>query len=165
MKTHEWEKKGSLEVRLSRRLSSLKKAGYVNRDEKGHKLVYYSLTKPTLKRMKLKDSKLKEFIEDYYPLLSMDTYTFTNQTPISNLKYYLSVIPPILFEMLNECVKEGFPNEAELKQMNSVVIEHLAKILVSLQEELREKFEHGENLKNVLKDVEKWVYQKYSLEE
>ena len=94
MKTHEWEKKGSLEVRLSRRLSSLKKAGYVNRDEKGHKLVYYSLTKPTLKRMKLEASNFKEFVEEYYPLLSMDTYTFTNQTPISNLKYYLSVIPP-----------------------------------------------------------------------
>jgi len=165
MKTLRWKNKGSLEVRLSRRLDSLKVSGYIKREKKSHKRVYYSLTEPTRNRLKLENKEFKELIKELDPSPSVDVDTLKNQTATSTLKLYLRVTPPILFEILADCFREGFPEEAELKQINSLVVELLAKIFVSLQEELKEKFEQGEDLQKTFEDVEKWVHQKYAEEE
>lgn len=165
MKALGWKNKGSLDVRLSRRLDALEVSGYIKREKKSHKQVYYSLTKTTRKRLKLQNSRLREFIEELHPSLSVNANMLKNQTTASTLKLYLRATPLVLFEILAEFFEERFPEEAELKQINSLLVEFLAKIFVSLQEELKVKFEQGENLQKIFKDVEKWVYQKYREEE
>lgn len=165
METLRWNNKGSSDVRLSRRLDALKVAGYIKREKKSHKRVYYSLTSLMWRRLKLENSKLRELIEELDPSLSVDTDTLKNQTTTSVLKLYLRVTPPVLFEILAEFFKERFPDEAELKQINSLLVEFLAKIFVSMQEELKVKFEQGEDLQKTFKHVEKWVHQKFAEEE
>jgi len=164
MKTLGWENKGSLEVRLSRRLHSLKVSGYIKREKKSHKRVYYSLTESTRIRLEIKNKEFKELISGLLPSLSVDVLPLKNPTATSTLKFYLRVTPPMLFEMLAECFREGFPEKAELERINSTVGELFTKLFGFLLEEL-EKFEQGEDLQKAFEDVEKWVYRKYREEE
>ena len=152
------ENKGSLDVRLSRRLNALKVAKYINREKMSHKMVYYSLTIPTWRRLQLENSELSYWIKGLLPSSSWETDTLVNRTAVSIMKLYLGVTSSVLFELLTECYNEGVPDEAELKQMNLLIVEVLAKMLVSIQEELNEKFEQGESLKKTFEDVDKWLY-------
>jgi DNA-binding HxlR family transcriptional regulator len=162
MKTLEWKNKGSLEVRLSRRLRSLEAAKYVQREKKSHKQVYYSLTRFSLKRLELEHSKLIDFIKKAYPSL---TSGLRIETTTSILKSYLKITPSVLFEILTEFFKKGFPEEAEQKQINLLLSEFLIKTFESMIEELKIRFGQGEDIQRVFNDVSTWVYQKYAEEE
>ena len=155
-KNADWNKPG-LDVSLIRRLKALQPE-YVERKDKGHQRVYYALTKIARKRLEVEKSDLNEYIEKHYPGLSKYPYCGPGQT----LKTFLSTTPSVLFEILAEFFKTGFPEEAELKQINSLFVEYETKVFVSLQEELKQMYERGEDVQKIFGDLEKWVHEKYA---
>lgn len=164
METLEWKNKGSLDVRLSRRLDALEVAGYIERERKSHKRVYYSLTKRTRIQLELENSELEELVQEVNPSLRMYVENLENQPLTSILKVYLRVTPLIIFEILTLCYKERFPEEAELKRITPLLVGTVAKIFASMHKELKEKFEQGEDLQKIFEQVERWVNQKFAEE-
>jgi hypothetical protein len=70
-------------------------------------------------------------------------------------------VPPMLFEILVEFYRERFPEEAEHKQITLLLSEFLIRFFESMQEELRIKYEEGENRQKMFKGIEDWIYKKY----
>lgn len=155
-KNANWNKPG-LDVSLIRRLKALQ-SEFVERKDKGHQRVYYTLTKIARQRLEVEKSPLDEYNEEHYPGLRKYPYYGPGQT----LKTFLSTTPPVLFEILAEFFKTGFPEEAELKQINSLFVEYVTKVFVSLQEELKQMYERGEDVQRVFEDLEKWVHETYA---
>jgi len=164
METLEWKNKGSLDVRLSRRLDALEVAKYIEREKKSHKRVYYSLTKHTRIQLELENSELEELVQKVNPSLRMYVENLENQPLTSILKVYLRVTPLIIFEILTLCYKERFPKEAELKRITPLFVGIVTKIFASMHKELKEKFEQGEDLQKTFEQVERWVNQKFAEE-
>lgn len=159
LETPEWrDRKGSLDVRLSRRLKALVVAHYVERKKETRKRVYYSLTRPSWRRLKLEESKLEKFIEEFLPPLTSEP---RDRTTKSDLKFYLNTTPPMFFEILKEFFGGNFPEEAEREQINALVAEYVVKVFESMQEELKVKYEQGQNIQEIFEDIEEWVYRKY----
>lgn len=155
-KNASWNKPG-IDVRLIRRLRALQPE-FVERKDKGHQRVYYALTKIARKRMEVEKSDLNDYNEEHYPWLSKYSYCGPGQT----LKTFLSATPSVFFEILAEFFKTGFPEEAELKQINFLFVEYFMKVFVSLQEELKQMYERGEDVQSIFEELEKWVHEKYA---